>query len=87
MSEHDAPVMVFQGEYTETTFLRSLLESAGIETSCSTGLFDAMPRPKLYVRRQDAPAAVDLVAEFLKNGKRTGVDRAPGKVIDGGWEK
>jgi predicted RNA-binding protein associated with RNAse of E/G family len=69
MDEDDLPTLVFSGQISEATFLKSLLESRGIETSIETGLFT--PVPKLYVRRRDAQNAVAVVEEFLRNGKRT----------------
>ena len=86
MPDRDIPVEVFAGDYSEATFLRSLLSSAGIETSLIQGTNLApLVQPRLLVRGRDAGKARDLIEDFLKHGKRTGVDRPPGKVIDGGW--
>lgn len=72
MTGDDAPVSVFSGPYAEGLFLKTLLESAGIET-----WFDEMTRgrvvgePTLYVRRRDFDHARELVEDFRKNGHRT----------------
>ena len=72
MSDDDVPIRVFEGPYAEALFLKTLLESAGIETS-----FDELTRgrvvgePTLYVRRADFEDASELVADFRKNGHRT----------------
>ena len=73
MTDDDVPTVVFAGPYAEGMFLKTLIESAGIETS-----FDALPirgrtpfESKLYVRRADAEHAKELVEDFLKNGHRT----------------
>jgi hypothetical protein len=70
MDEDELPALVFSGEVSEATFLKSLLESRGIKTSIETGFMSPLP-PKLYVRRRDAQNAVEVVEEFLRNGKRT----------------
>ena len=75
MSDDDVPVIVFEGEYAEVLFLKTLIESAGIETSVydhnprATVKFD--PPCAIYVRRGDVEHARELVEDFRKNGKRT----------------
>ena len=72
MSEDDVPVLVFSGTYEEAVFLKTLIESAGIETS-----FDGQPHrrtmieSRLFVRRVDAEHASELVADFQKHGRRS----------------
>ena len=73
MSSDDVPTLVFAGPYEEALFLKTLIESAGIETS-----LDALPvqgrmpiESKRYVRRADAERASDLVSDFRVNGHRT----------------
>jgi hypothetical protein len=72
MSEDDVLTLIFSGPYAEVLFLKTVIESAGIETS-----FDDMPQrgihiePRLFVRRGDAAHAAELVADFRKNGHRT----------------
>jgi hypothetical protein len=67
MSEDDVPVLVFSEPYEEVLFLKTLIESAGIETS-----LDAIPQrrydaeSRLFVRPTDAEHASELVAEFRK---------------------
>jgi hypothetical protein len=70
MDEGDLPTLVFSGQISEVTFLKSLLESRGIKTSIETGFMFPVP-PKLYVRRRDARDAVEVVEEFTRNGRRT----------------
>jgi hypothetical protein len=70
MDEDDLPTLVFSGEVSEATFLKSLLESRGINTSIETGFMLPVP-PKLYVRRRDARNAVEVVEEFKR--KRTAI--------------
>lgn len=76
MSDDDVPVLVFEGEYAEVLFLKTLIESAGIETS----VFDYNPRATsvnvdppcaIHVRRADVEHALELVNDFRTNGKRT----------------
>jgi pentatricopeptide repeat protein len=72
MTEDDVPVLVFEGPYAEALFLKTMLESAGIQTS-----LDDLTRgrvvgePTLYVRRGDFEHASELVDDFRKNGHRT----------------
>ena len=71
-SNDDVPVLVFSGPYAEALFVKTLIESAGIETS-----FNDIPvrgvviQPAVFVRRADVEYASELVADFLKNGHRT----------------
>jgi hypothetical protein len=68
----DVPTLVFSGTYEEVLFLKTLLESAGIEAS-----LDGLPHrriiveSRLFVRRADAEHASELVADFRKNGRRS----------------
>jgi hypothetical protein len=69
----DVPVLVFSGPYAEAVFLKTLIESAGIQTS-----FDGLPlrsrmpfESKLYVKQADVERAVEFVSDFLQNGRRT----------------
>ena len=73
MTSDDVPTVVFAGSYEEAMFLKTLIESAGIETS-----FDGLPirgrmpfESKVYVRRVDAERATELVADCRANGHRT----------------
>ena len=72
MSEDDVPVLVFSGTYEEVLFLKTLLESAGIESSV-----DGQPHrrtiieSRLFVRRADAEHAGELVTDFRKNGRKS----------------
>lgn len=67
-----APVTVYSGSYTEAVFLKSLIESAGIDTALVMALVTGYRRvPYLTVRRRDAERARELVEDFLRNGKRT----------------
>lgn len=67
-NEDDLPALVFSGAYSEVVFLKSLLESAAIETSLETSRRGG---DRLYVRRRDAEHAQELIADFMRNGKRT----------------
>jgi hypothetical protein len=71
VSADDVPVLVFEGEYSEMLFLKTLIESAGIETSLTSGQTEGGPLNAIFVRPADAEHARELVADFLKNGKRT----------------
>ena len=74
MIRDDVPTVVFTGPYEEVDFLKSLIESFGIETSLDgpqvrgSGIQWGC---NLYVRQADAPHAIRIVAEFRANGKRT----------------
>ena len=73
MSNDDMPIVVFAGPYAEAIFLKTLIESAGIQTT-----FDGLPvrgripfESKLYVRQADSEYARVLVDDFRANGHRT----------------
>ena len=72
MSADDVPVLVFSGTYEEALFLKTLIESAGIETS-----LDGQPHrrtitaSRLFVRRADAEHASEPIADFQKHGRRS----------------
>ena len=75
MTGDDVPTLVFSGPYTEAMFLKTLIESSGIETS-----FVAPPmrgggglaiESRVYVRRAAAEHASELVEDFRRNGHRT----------------
>ena len=74
-TDDETPVVVFSGQYTEAVFLQSLLGSAKIESRLTGYVEGDVPLPNhdssLYVRRADAADAMALVADFIKNGKRT----------------
>jgi hypothetical protein len=74
MTSDDVPTVVFAGAYEEAMFLKTLIESAGIQTRFE----DRMPTrgeihspSKVYVRQADAEHARELVDDFLANGHRT----------------
>jgi hypothetical protein len=76
MSADDVPELVFEGEYSEALFLKTLIESAGIEASIAyphtrTTVVNVGAPSAIYVRGADVEPARELVADFLKNGKRT----------------
>jgi hypothetical protein len=48
MSDDDAPVRVFEGEYSEDLFLKTLIESAGIEASPGNTGIRGGPRCLIY---------------------------------------
>ena len=59
----DVPTLVFSGTYEEVLFLKTLIESAGIETSV-----DAMPQrryaeSRLFVRQADVEPAREIVED------------------------
>ena len=74
MTPDDVPTVVFTGAETEVMFLKTLIESFGIETSLDgpevrgSGIRWGC---SLYVRRADAAHANHVVADFRANGKRT----------------
>jgi hypothetical protein len=71
-ADEDVPVLVFSGPYAEAVFVKTLIESAGIETSLYQSAGRAVHiEPRVLVRRADAEHASELVADFLKNGHRT----------------
>src|SRR5262245_2735186 len=80
MTDDDVLVRVYSGPYAEVLFLKTLIESAGIETS-----FSDVPQrgvgfePVLFVRRADAEHANELIADFEKNGRRA-ADQCSGFV-------
>ena len=71
VSADDVPVRVFEGPYSEVLFLKTLIESAGIETSMENGGFEGGTESVICVRRVDVEHALELVDNFRKNGKRT----------------
>jgi hypothetical protein len=83
MSEIDLPTKVFRGPPTEAIFLTSLLEAAGIQTNLTGGA--VMPPGDIYVWKRDEETAREIIEDFLKNGRRMGVDRTPADVIHRNW--
>lgn len=73
MTVDAVPVLVFSGHYTEAVFLKTLLESAGIETSLQGAHVSrgALPACGLLVRAADVEAARELIEDFERNGQRT----------------
>lgn len=73
MTSDDVPTVVFWEHYAEAMFLKTLIESAGIETSLDGPPIrrGAMAQSKLYVRQADSEHARELVADFQTNGHRT----------------
>jgi hypothetical protein len=74
MTPDDVPTVVFTGPYEEGNFLKTLIESYGIETSIDgpqvrgSGIQWGC---SLYVRQADAAHANQIVSDFRSNGKRT----------------
>ena len=83
MSEHEVPAKVFAGLPTEAMFLKSLLESAGIQTNLTGPVFGA--QGDIYVRRDDAAHALEVIEDFRRNGKRTDAPAKPADVLKGRW--
>jgi len=73
MTPDDVPVLVFGGAYAEAMFLKTLLESAGIETSFDDTQVSGRERPdsRLYVRPADVEAAREFIQDFEHRGHRT----------------
>ena len=71
MSANDVPVRVFEGAYAEVLFLKTLIESVGIETSLGKTGIRGGPPCVIYVRRTDVEHALEVVNDFRKNGTRT----------------
>ena len=71
MSADDVPVLVFDGEYSEVLFLKTLIEAAGIKTQLGNRGIRATATSVIYVRQADVEHALELVNDFRKNGKRT----------------
>ena len=73
MTSDDVPTVVFTGAQTEVMFLKTLIESYGIETSLDgpevrgSGIRWGC---SLYVRQADAAYANRVVADFRTNGER-----------------
>jgi Putative prokaryotic signal transducing protein len=84
MDETDVPVVVFTGDYTEALFLKSLLESAGLETTLPES-FMGGAQGRLYVFQGDASKAREIIEDFRQHGKRTGVQPKAADVIKGPW--
>ena len=71
-SDDDVPVLVFSGPYSEAMFVKTLVESAGIQTSFDNLAFRGQGSDsKIYVRSADAETASGIVDDFLKHGQRT----------------
>jgi len=68
----DVPVVVFQGELQDATFLVSLLESGGIVAKMVTGVRLGVGVARIFVLKPDEAAARDLVADFELRRDRTG---------------
>ena len=72
MNDDDVLVLIYEGPYVETMFVKMLIEGSGIATS-----FDDLPQrsvpftSRLFVRRADVEAAAVLVADFRENGRRS----------------
>ena len=72
MTRDDSPTAIFAGPYEEAMFLKTLIESAGIDTT-----LDGPPHRRgaelstIYVRMSDAAHAKELVDHFLAHGHRT----------------
>ena len=73
MTSDDVPTVVFVGPYEEALFLKTLIESAGIETIFDDAtLGRRIPAgSRLLVRHADAEHASELVADLRANGRRT----------------
>jgi hypothetical protein len=65
---NEVPVSVFNGETTEALFLKSLLESSGIETHLQDSFFG--PVRQLFVRRRDAKQAMEMLEDFRERNKQ-----------------
>jgi hypothetical protein len=73
MDLDDLPVVIFHGPQSEVIFLKTLLESRGIEAAHETwfmGVHLTAPET-LRVRGRDAARARELVEDFERNGKRS----------------
>ena len=79
MNNDDLPIKVYEGEPTDVVFLKSLLNSAQIEVVTAGAFFGAAR--EIYVRRRDAAAARDILADFAIN-RRPG-----GSILPGRWQK
>jgi hypothetical protein len=67
--DDDVPTLVFSGTYAEALFLKTLLESGGIEASFHDLRIRAVHiEAQLYVRRADGEHASELVEDFCKHG-------------------
>ena len=66
--QEDHRTLVFSGSYTEAVFLKSLLEAAAIEASFE--VFVGAEQSDVP-RRRDAQAALELIEDFRRNGKKT----------------
>ena len=62
MDSDGLPVKVYDGDPADVVFLRSLLVSAAIEV-VTAGIFFG-PAREIYVRRRDATAARQVLADF-----------------------
>jgi hypothetical protein len=85
MSENELPAKVFAGLPTEALFLKSLLESAGIETNLTGPFFGA--QGDIYVRRRDERHALEVIEDFRQHGKRTDAIQKPAEVLKGRWRE
>lgn len=80
MSDDEQAVKVYEGEPSEIVFLKSLLDSAGIEV-VTAGIFFG-PGREIYVRRRDEAATREILADIEANRRPTRENVLPGR-----WEK
>ena len=75
-TEEDQPVKVYEGDPSDIAFLKSLLDSAGIDVVTAGRFFG--PGNEVYVRRRDEESARAILADFEANrGRKGGVIRGP----------
>jgi hypothetical protein len=79
MNDDDQAVKVYEGEPTDIVFLKSLLDSAGIEVVTAGAFFG--PGRELYVRRRDEADTREILADFESHRRAPG-----GSVLPGRWE-
>jgi hypothetical protein len=79
MHSDDLPIKVYDGDPTAIVFLKSLLDSAGIEVVTAGAFFG--PGREVYVRRRDEAAAREILADFESHAQRAD------NILPGPWQK
>ena len=67
------PVLAYSGPPVEVMFLKSLLESAGVDCSVDLPIWgeNGVREARLFVAPTDVETAAPLVADFRENGTKS----------------
>jgi hypothetical protein len=71
MTRDDIPVPVYTGTFTESVFLKTLLEGNDIPASLSDMSFKGTADVRVCVAQRDVERAREFVDHFREHGKKT----------------